>query len=156
MSFISLGADPGLSNVAIAVAERTASGWHLLDSPVLKSLDEFLSYLAIAREVHCVCVEDLRWTGWAAEGHGKGSDEIKRCVGAAQMLAKIRRVPFVEVLPRVWRNRIAGSGNATKKDVRTVLRRMVSGVPTKFSLNRSDALACAIAGSMVPGLRKTG
>ena len=157
MTFRCLGIDPGTTSVAAAIVARDAAGWRFVDSPTLSSLDGLMSYLVdISRdELHCVCVEDLTWIG-ATRRHRQecGSVEILRSVGAAQLFAKQLRIPFVEVRPQSWRKRIVGSGKATKQQVRTALMRIVSGMPERMGLNRSDAVAVAVAGAMEPGAKR--
>lgn len=156
MTFYSLGIDPGTTHVAAARLKRDSSGWSLVDSPVLNSLDDLLDYLvATSRdELHCVCVEDISWLGAAkGGGHGHGSTEIVRAVGAAQLFARQLRVPFVEVRPQTWRKRVSGSGRATKEQVREWVRRVVRGVPERFGLDRSDAVAIALSAGMQGRLR---
>ena len=153
MTFRVLGCDPGVTNPGAAVLERDAQGWRLVESPTLRSLEQFFGYLVqIGRvELRCVCVEDLTWLGAVRANDGHGSAQIVRVVGAAQLFAAQRRIPFVEVRPQAWRKRIAGSGRATKEQVRKALRRLVSGVPERFGLNRSDAAAIALAGALGRG-----
>jgi Holliday junction resolvasome RuvABC endonuclease subunit len=157
LNFRSLGIDPGTSNPGAAIAGRDPRGWRLIRSPVLQSLDDLLTFLETVEpgDVHCVCCEDLSWIGaaGAAMAHGNKSAEIVRAVGAAQSLAHRLRVPFVQVRPQSYRARIAGNRRASKAQVRTAVRRFVRGVPDVFGLNRSDALAIALAGAAEPGAR---
>lgn len=156
-----LGVDPGTTNAAVSVVARDAAGWHLLWSPVLHNLDEFMSWLATAPDVDCVACEDVSWqftSGARRRGteHGFGSADMLRAVGAAQLFAKQHRIPFVEVMPVVWRKRVSGSGKATKEQVREWVRRVVRGVPERFGLDRSDAVAIALsAGMQVSGGRRS-
>lgn len=154
-----LGLDPGTARPAVALVARDARGWHLMESPVLKSLDDLYSWLATAPDVECVACESVSWqftSGARQRGtkHGFGSADILRAVGAAQLFAKQRRVPFVELPPQTWRKRVSGSGKATKEQVREWVRRVVRGVPERFGLDRSDALAIALAGAMQTGGRR--
>lgn len=160
MSFISLGSDPGLSSPAVGIIERSSKGWALLDSPVLRSLDDLMSYLADCPfDVKCCSTENVSWmfTPGAAKGGVKsqyGSADILRVNGAVQLFATQRRIPFVEVMPATWRKRITGSGRSSKRQVREWVKRMVRGVPERIGLDRSDSIAIAIAGATQPGARR--
>jgi Holliday junction resolvasome RuvABC endonuclease subunit len=75
-------------------------------------------------------------------------------VGAVELFARQLRIPFVTVAGTTWRERITGNGRASKEQVREILSRTVKNWPHRMpSLNRSDAVAIAIAGAMSPGAR---
>lgn len=151
---IVLGVDPELSNPGVALIERDRHGWRFIESPVLHSLEELLRFLVSIGndDVHCVCVEDLTWIDAVDHSDRVHSNaQIIRCVGAAQLFALQRRIPCVEVRPQTWKKRIAGSSKAKKEQVRTVLSKIVRGMPERIGLNRSDAIGIGVAGAMESG-----
>lgn len=158
---IVLGADPGFSNPAVGIVERNSRGWVLLESPVLNSLDDLLSYLADCRfDVECCGCENVSWQftdGARRNGiaQGYGSADILRSVGAVQLFARQRRIPFVEVMPNTWRKRVSGAARVSKRQVREWVKRCVRGVPERIGLDRSDAIAVGIAAALENGARRT-
>jgi Holliday junction resolvasome RuvABC endonuclease subunit len=157
VSFVILGADPGVSNPALALVERLGVGWRFIASPVLHSDDEAIAWICDqplqSMGLRCIAVEDIRWS-FAAEGHGRGSGDLPELVGALRLLARQLRIPIVRVRPQTWRSAVGGSAKATKQQVREWVRRQVSGLPATLGLNRSDAIAIAIAGARMPGARR--
>lgn len=151
---IVLGCDPGTRNVGLSLVRRLPSGWTLVDAPVLHSDDEAIDWLARPElrdmGLRCICVESVSWSH-AVKTQGHGSSDLVQIVGAARLLARQLRIPCVSVAPMTWRKAIAGSGRATKAQVREALRRQVSGIPKVFGLNRSDATAIAVAGVRMAG-----
>lgn len=154
---IAVGIDPGTSNPGLAVIERTGGleRWQLRMSPVVTSLDELCNclrgiYLAIPLQlVRVVSVEALSWLQAASKiEHGNKSYQILRAVGAAQMFSGMCRASFIEVPPQTWRKCIGLPKGASKVAARNMLYKLVDDMPAKLSLNRSDAIAIAIAGAM--------
>lgn len=156
---IVIGIDPGTSNVAACALRRNMNarwGFELAELPVLHSLDDLAKWLRdcglpwlVNSELgkRVVAVESVAWSAHAGEGHGHGSGRILESVGMARMFAAMVHAQLVEVAPATWRKSIAGSGRATKEQVRTVLSKTVNGWPKGVvGLNRSDAMAIAITG----------
>ena len=149
-----LGVDPGTSSPAASLVERRPVGWHLLSSPVLHSLDDLVDHLCELyhrADVHCVCCEDVSWTGAAGAIEAYRATDIKLAVGAAMQFAKLKRVPFVPVRPQTWHKNFGVKGAKAKERAREMLRRRCTGIPKVFGLNRSDAACIAIAGAGAMG-----
>lgn len=154
---ISLGIDPGTTNVALAVVQREGQRWRLVHLPRLKGLDDALRRLNVtlypdAHSVDIVAAEQVTWST-AVKKQGHQSTDILRIVGAGQLFAEIVGAEFIEVAPNTWRKCCTGSGNATKKQVREVLSRTVLDWPKRMNQNQADAVAIAIAGAMKAGAR---
>ena len=149
---ICLGLDPGTSNPGLCIIVRMSDGWHLCHRPVLHSLEDLEYELAHLGHVDCCAYEDVAWA-LHRKRQGCGSGRILESVGIIKMFAAMRRIPCVQVAPNQWRKRVAGTAKASKRQVREVLSRTVHGWPKRqMSLNRSDAIAIAIAGAMMPGV----
>ncbi len=154
MSLIAYGCDPGTSSPGSALIRRVGSAWEILRLPVLSSLDDLLAelreILLLPKELRPTVVgyESVAWSLHAKNtGKGHGSGRILEAVGAVRLFASVLDVPAVELAPVTWRRQSVGSPRATKEQVRTALKRRVTGWPAReVSLNRSDAIAIAIAG----------
>lgn len=150
-----IGIDPGTSNPGLAWVSGNALGFELVELPVLHSLEELIKTLgdwadsmnsSTARRM--VAVESVAWGLHSGES-GHGSGRILEAVGAARMFAEIVDARLVTIAPSTWRKAVTGSGKTTKEQAREVLRRRVKGWPKGVvGLNRSDAVAIAIAGGM--------
>lgn len=154
---IYLGLDPGKSHPGLGVIERTAAGWFYLDAPILKSLNDLYDALNVWRgRVQLACYERQDWAPGANVGHGFGSGEVQKSVGALEAWARAERIPLVGVMPVTWRKRVTGNGRCTKQDARRFLQRVLKGMPKVIGLNRSDALAIAFAVALEGPTRKDG
>jgi Holliday junction resolvasome RuvABC endonuclease subunit len=153
---ICIGHDPGTRNPGLAVVQRVARGWKIIHLPVITSVEQLLEELTEigqSVDVRCVSSEAVAWS-LHRKSQGYGSGGILRSVGAVELFARQLRIPFVTVAPNTWRKRITGNGRASKQQVRACLSRTVKNWPLRMpSLNRSDAVAIAIAGAMSPGAR---
>lgn len=152
MSFHAFGIDPGTSNPGLAWVTINSGHLELVELPVLRSLDELVKTLAAWAKVpkprSSVAVESVAW-GLHSGRSGNGSGRILESVGAARMFAEIIGAQYVTVAPSTWRKTVTGSGKKTKEQVRQELSKRVTGWPAgKVGLNRSDAVAIAIAGCM--------
>jgi Holliday junction resolvasome RuvABC endonuclease subunit len=155
---IVVGVDPGTANPGAALLRSNQSArWRveLVELPILKSLDDLLAWLEIVgdscnsgTERRVVAIESVAWSlGVKEQGHGSG--RILESVGAAKMLAKMIGAQVVEVAPITWRKCVTGNGRSTKEQARAVMARNLLGWPNGVvGLNRSDAVAIAIAGAM--------
>lgn len=153
---LALGVDPGLAalgfgllaweqKLPIPVAVGTArTEFDLELQPRIAKLYHALADL----RSDVVGMEDQERT-WAAKqalGH-TNADAVKVRVveGLIRTLAAAWAVPLIVVTPQQIRSALGLPGNAPKKQVRGMVRRLVRGLPAVMSEHACDAVAIAVA-----------
>lgn len=152
-----LGIDPGLASCGLAVVcQRYVRGHHTIRTKTDRPTSERLAF--IARVVDhwlatwsptLVAFEEYPKADRNREKTDANARLVHRVVGVVAGVAALRSVPVREVMPNTLKKAIAGSGRATKDDV----RRAVLGRITNESLGRSsnhvhDAIAAGLWGEI--------
>ncbi|MEY2963818.1 MAG: hypothetical protein RL754_1079 [Bacteroidota bacterium] len=147
---IILGVDPGTVVMGFGVikVERGAIKPVVLD--VLKfnpKLDHYTRLAKIFEELSQI-IERYAPDEMALEAPFFGKNvqsmlKLGRAQGVCMAAALNRKIPVFEYSPRLVKQSIVGSGNASKEQVSGMLQAMFPGVEHKY-LDASDALAVAI------------
>lgn len=148
-----IGIDPGLTHPGAAELCRFPHGWTAISIPQLHSMEELAGWLTERMRnpppgLRLVAIESVQPAVWGMISKAKTDYEalkIIQCKGLALLFASFHSVPCVEVAPVTMRKTIVGNGNASKEQMRMVIRQTVRQWPTRCNLNQTDAAAVALA-----------
>ena len=147
---IILGIDPGSRNTGYAVLTKQNGKMIALrcDVITLAHLDDHADRLQLIFENVSGLVQSCNPTSCAIETPVYGVDplamlKLGRAQAAAMLAISNNNVPVTEYYPKKVKKSITGNGNASKKQVAFMLRKMVKLPDEKLSDDATDALAVA-------------
>lgn len=145
-----LGIDPGSRNTGYAVLTEENGSLVALRCDVIKlaHLDSHSQRLQLIFEKVSEIVRSFNPTSCAVETPIYGVDplamlKLGRAQAAAILAITNNSIPVAEYYPKVVKKSITGNGNASKKQVAFMLRKMVQLPDEKLSRDATDALAVA-------------
>ncbi len=146
-----LGVDPGLAALGVAAVARGNGRPRLLwattvrtpaglgDAARLRLVFEALDAALAEHRPEAVAVERLMW------GRNSGSAMgVARATGVVMLAAALRGIPLEEYAPLEVKLSVAGSGDATKDQVRRALERLVGMAAVPAAPDAADAVAVAV------------
>lgn len=147
---IILGIDPGSRNTGYAVLTKQNGKMIALrcDVITLAHLDDHADRLQLIFENVSALVKSCNPTSCAIETPVYGVDplamlKLGRAQAAAMLAISDNNVPVTEYYPKKVKKSITGNGNASKKQVAFMLRKMVNLPDKNLSEDATDALAVA-------------
>lgn len=150
MPDIILGIDPGSRNTGYAILTERNGKLIALRCDVIKMahLDDHSDRLQFIFEKISALVQSCNPTSCAIETPVYGVDplamlKLGRAQAAAMLAISNNKVPVTEYYPKKVKKSITGNGNASKKQVAFMLRKMVQLPDEKISNDATDALAVA-------------
>ena len=150
MPDIILGIDPGSRNTGYAILTERNGKLIALRCDVIKMahLDNHSDRLQFIFEKISALVQSCNPTSCAIETPVYGVDplamlKLGRAQAAAMLAISNNKVPVTEYYPKKVKKSITGNGNASKKQVAFMLRKMVQLPDEKISNDATDALAVA-------------
>lgn len=150
MSDIILGIDPGSRNTGYAILTEKKGKLVALRCDVLKmaSMDDHSDRLQYIFEEIGKIISSFNPTSCAVETPIYGVDplamlKLGRAQAAAMLAITNKGVSVTEYYPKEVKKSITGNGNAAKKQVAFMLRKMVSLPDEELSKDATDALAVA-------------
>jgi len=150
MPDIILGIDPGSRNTGYAILTKQNAKLIALRCDVIKMahLDDHADRLQFIFEKISALVKSCNPTACAIETPVYGVDplamlKLGRAQAAAMLAITNNGVPVTEYYPKKVKKSITGNGNASKKQVAFMLRKMVQLPDENISEDATDALAVA-------------
>lgn len=150
MADVILGIDPGSRTTGYAVLTEQSNKLIALrcDTIRLAHLDDHSDRLQLLFEKVSEIVESIQPTACAVETPVYGVDplamlKLGRAQAACLLAITNSGFPVVEFYPKEVKKSITGNGNASKKQVAFMLRKMVTIEEEKLSNDATDALAVA-------------
>jgi Holliday junction resolvasome RuvABC endonuclease subunit len=153
-----VGCDPGYAHFGIGTLEREGKLWRHVDSqhvytkPDYGGVDErcrpiWTSLSQMTGEIYAYESQDSVLAAKHVTGNrNASSDYVRDVVGLIRARAYSCNAALVSVTPSEIRRAFGLQAGATKEQVAQMLRKLVSGIPTKLALHVTDALAVAVAG----------
>lgn len=145
-----LGIDPGSRLTGYALLTGEKGSFKALRCDVIKTaqLDNHADRLQFIFEQLSGLVQSLRPTECAIETPIYGVDplamlKLGRAQAAAMLAITSNGIPITEYYPKKVKKSITGNGNASKKQVAFMLRKMVNLPDEPLSEDATDALAVA-------------
>ena len=146
-----LGIDPGYERLGIAVVEKTKQGEKLVYSECFQTLatEDFPTRLeqvgeAIARVIRDHSPEHLALESVYFNTNQKTAMDVAAVRGVALYLGKTHNLSVHEYTPPQIKVAVAGNGRASKKDVTTMVHRLVA-INKEIRLDDEyDAIAVAL------------
>lgn len=150
MADIILGIDPGSRYTGYALLTEENGSLIALRCDVLKldTMDDHSDRLKYIFDKLCVIIKSNKPTACAIETPIYGVDpqamlKLGRAQAAAILACKHCGIPVIEYFPKVVKKAITGNGNAAKKQVAFMLRKMIAMPDEKLKDDATDALAVA-------------
>ncbi|WP_138431138.1 crossover junction endodeoxyribonuclease RuvC [Fodinibius saliphilus] len=150
MSDLILGIDPGSRNTGYAILTEQNGKLLSLRCDVLKMahMDDHADRLQFIFEEVSKIISSFEPTSCAVETPIYGVDplamlKLGRAQAAAMLAITNSDISVTEYYPKQVKKSITGNGNASKKQVAFMLRKMVSLPDEKLSKDATDALAVA-------------
>ena len=150
MSDLILGIDPGSRNTGYSILTEEDGILVALRCDVIKMahLDDHSQRLQYIFEKISEIVRSFNPTSCAVESPVFGVDplamlKLGRAQAAAILAITDNNIPVTEYYPKEVKKSITGNGNASKKQVAFMLRKMVKLPDEKLSRDATDALAVA-------------
>lgn len=154
-AFRILGIDPGFDRLGIGVVDVSGgeTKWIHHSCVQTRAGDELSERLKIIRDgiasaiknfqPHVVAIEKLFF-----QTNVKTAINVSMARGVILLAAADAHLPIVELTPNQVKQGIAGSGNADKKQVQTMVRILLKLKNTPEPDDAADALAIAIVGAL--------
>lgn len=150
MSDVILGIDPGSRNTGYAILTKQSGKLVALRCDVLKMahMNDHADRLQFIFEEVSKIISSFNPTSCAVETPVYGVDplamlKLGRAQAAAMLAITNNNLAVEEYYPKQVKKSITGNGNASKKQVAFMLRKMVSLPDEKLSRDATDALAIA-------------
>lgn len=150
MSDVILGIDPGSRNTGYAILTKKKGKLVVLDCDVLKMahMDDHADRLQFIFDEVSDIISSFDPTSCAVETPIYGVDplamlKLGRAQAAAMLAITNNNIAVEEYYPKQVKKSITGNGNASKKQVAFMLRKMVSLPDENLSGDATDALAVA-------------
>lgn len=152
------GIDPGLASMGIGLAEypeRRLVHVETVHTKASQSVQERCAKLADRLErvgrANAIVVVGLEqqhraWAGAQESGRTNDKSTLARVgEGVARTVFHMLLTPLIELTPAFIRTSLGLPGNCAKSDVRSRVKRLVTGLPEGLSEHAFDAIAIALA-----------
>lgn len=150
MADVILGIDPGSRNTGYALLTEEKGKLIALRCDVIRlaDLDDHADRLQVIFEKISAIIKSNSPTACAVETPVYGVDpmamlKLGRAQAAAMLAITNNDLSVTEYMPKAVKKSITGNGNASKKQVEFMLRKMVDLPDEKLSNDATDALAVA-------------
>ncbi len=150
MSEIILGIDPGSRNMGYAVLTKQNGNFTLIrcDTLSMANMDAHSDRLQYIFEEISAQIKSIQPTACAIETPVYGVDplamlKLGRAQAAAMLAVTNSGIPITEYYPKAVKKSITGNGNASKKQVAFMLKKVIALPDEKLSEDATDALAVA-------------
>jgi crossover junction endodeoxyribonuclease RuvC len=148
---IILGVDPGTATMGYGVLEKTGNRYHALAYGVLetpKTLPAHERLLALYRSLRALC-ETYQPDALATEQllfqtNRRTAIAVARAAGIALLVAAEQGIEWREYTPLQVKQAVTGYGGADKKQVQTMVQRLLGLEAVPKPDDAADALAVAI------------
>ena len=149
-----LGVDPGLVRTGWAAVESNGSGYRLVDSGLIappadgelaeRLADGFARFSGVLDELlpDVVVLEEI----FSAPRHPAAALRMAHMRGVLCLAAGQRALHVEPMTATTVKQRVTGSGHASKEQVREMVLRLCGLGPQEMRADVSDAIALAVAG----------